>query len=96
MDNFELSNDSRNNIPLYHSMLPYMQEIAKCENHLSNDNVDHVHNTLSRLLGTAVNSISSSLCDNSENTQSNNAIKSLHPNHDTRKKDKRLKAYCEL
>ena len=65
LDNFESSSDGARNMPSYHSIHTCMQEIAKCEKLFSNETIAHMHTTLTRLLGTVVNGVSSALNNNS-------------------------------
>ena len=106
-DNFTLTCNAVGNVPLYHSMHSHIKEIAKYEDHITDDMKDHIDMTLNSLLGAVVNNAKIDL-NNGANIAGTNKpisqstdkmderIQSLHPNHDKRNKDKRLKVCWEV
>ena len=94
-------------MPLYHTMHPCIKEISKCERHVSEDAKAHIDRTLNDLLVMVVGSASTELnqdidskkkksCPSLYNSNNQGHFKSMHPTHDKRKNDARLKAYWEV
>ena len=106
-DNFTLTCNPVGNVPLYHSMHSHIKKIAKYEDHITDDMKDHIDMTLNSLLGTVVNNAKIDLNNGAHVAGTNKSISnltdkmdgsihSLHPNHEKRNKDKRLKAFWEV
>ena len=91
--------NSGGTMPLHHAMHPYIKETSKYERHISEDVKDYIDRTLNDLLGTVVGSVSAELNQDIDSTKKNNCneghLTSMHPTHDKRKNDARLKAYWQ-
>ena len=107
LDNFELTCDAVGKVPLCHSMHSFIKETSKYENHVTEETKLHISQTLTNLLGTVVNRTSTILNDVSSDHEGNVQhpnpklqtevlLKSLCPDHDKRKRDKRLKSFWEV
>ena len=108
LTNFEIACDAVGKVPFYHSMNSHIKEIAKYEDYLSDDTKARIDRALNNLLGVAVNSARNELNESvliagqnhpkksNDDEHAKGCLESLHPNHDKRTKDKRLKSYWEM
>ena len=106
-ENCTLKCESSSAIPLHHSINPYIKEASKYEGHMSEEMRAYIDQSLNAILGTLLNSVTTKLRKDTgvDKNESNSSIiddnsegrfASMHPAHDKRKKDKRLKAYWEV